>query len=396
MKESEQIPRILVLTSATGGGHNARAWAFESWVRELHGEKAEVRIEEILEGSSPLINFGVSFYNLIQRKAPILHNLYWWGAEVFMLLNARLTLFGYSHFRRILLDFEPDTVFSVHDSTNRGYFRVARRVMPGREIKCATYCGEFSGGSGFSRNWVDKEVDLFYARTDETASFAAKLGIPKEKTRILGNLLPPEVFGSSLNEGQRAEFRSRVLDLDGDRFTVFLAAAGSGANHHRRCLEVLKDLSAYLQVIVICGKDEGLYHSLEGWQQSNPGLRVFLEGFSTQVPKLIEVSNAVVTRPGSNTSAEALYFGCPIIFNGMGGLMPQERLTLRYFLKHRAAELIKNEREFEEIVRRWVDFSGDYLEYRNNILSLRKDDSPEAMVRELTGPPRRIDGNPST
>ena len=375
-----------MLTSATGGGHNARARTFESWVSKLYGERAEVRIEEILEGSSVLISFGVYFYNLIQRRAPILHNPYWWVVEGFMMLNAQLTFFGYSHFRRILLEF-------VHDSTNRGYFRVARRTIPDREITCVTYCGEFSGGSGFSRNWVDKDVDLFYARTRESASFAATLGIPKEKTRILGNFLPPETYDSSSNEEWKAEFRNRILGLDGERFTVFLAAAGSGANHHRRLLEVLKDLSDCLQVIVICGKDEQLYCSLEAWRDRNPGLQMFLEGFSSKVLKLIEVSNVIVARPGSNTSAEALYFGCPIIFNGMGGLMPQERLTLRYFLKHRAAELIRNEREFEEKIRRWVNFSGDYLECRNNILSLRRDDSPEVMVQNLVGSSLRIYGN---
>ncbi|AWT61050.1 MAG: Processive diacylglycerol beta-glucosyltransferase [Candidatus Moanabacter tarae] len=384
-----------MLTSATGGGHDARARTFESWVWKLYGERAEVRIEEILEGSSVLIRFGVYVYNLIQRRAPVLHNLYWWVAEGFMMLNARLTLFGYSHFRRILLEFEPDVVFSVHDSTNRGYFRVARRTIPDREIKCVTYCGEFSGGPGFSRNWVDRDVDFFYARTSESASYAATLGIPKEKTRILGNFLPPETSSSSSNDERKAEFRKRILGLDGDQFTVFLAAAGSGANHHRSLLEVLKGLSDCLQVIVICGKDERLYRSLEVWRERNPGLQMFLEGFSSKVLQLIEVSNVIVARPGSNTSAEALYYGCPIIFNGMGGLMPQERLTLRYFLKHRAAELISTEKEFEQKIRGWINFSGDYLECRNNILSLRTDDSPEVMVQDLVSPFRRIYGNSS-
>ncbi len=379
--------RILVLTSGTGGGHNARARALQSWIRKLHGEKIEVRVEEILEGSSTLISLGVGCYNLIQRTAPLLHNLYWWVVEAFMLVNARLTLFGYSYFRRVLLEFEPDAIVSVHDSTNRGYFRFARKVLQNRELKCATYCGEFTGGSGFSRNWVDREADLFYARTDETARFALKLGIAAERTRIIQNLFPPESFASPMSEAEKAEFRRNVLGLDGDRFTVLLAAASSGANHHRLLLEVLMGFSDRLQVIVICGKDEGLYQLLKRWRERNPDFPIFLEGFSTQVPKLIEVSSVLVTRPGSNTSAEALYFGCPIIFNGMGGLMPQERLTLRYFLKHKAAGLIKNEREFSETVGRWVDFSGEYLECQKNMLALRVDAGPEAMIRELTGIP---------
>ena len=128
-----------------------------------------------------------------------------------------------------------------------------------------------------------------------------------------------------MSEEDQEEFRAKVLGLEGNRFTLLLAAASSGANHHRKLLDVLKGLSDRLQAIVICGKDEGVYRFLKRWKARNPDFPLFLEGYSNQVPKLIQASNAVVTRPGSNTSAEALYFGCPLIFNGIGG----SRMDLR-------------------------------------------------------------------
>ena len=50
--------RILVLTSSTGGGHDARASAFARWVKRLYGWSVDVRIESMLEDSSPVARFG--------------------------------------------------------------------------------------------------------------------------------------------------------------------------------------------------------------------------------------------------------------------------------------------------------------------------------------------------
>ena len=46
---SKEPLRILVLTSRTGGGHDARADAFEAWCGQLYDGDVEVRIERRAE-----------------------------------------------------------------------------------------------------------------------------------------------------------------------------------------------------------------------------------------------------------------------------------------------------------------------------------------------------------
>ena len=58
--------RILVLTSSTGGGHDARAEAFAEWCFQLYRHEVDVRIEHMLERSSVVHRSGVWFYNTIQ------------------------------------------------------------------------------------------------------------------------------------------------------------------------------------------------------------------------------------------------------------------------------------------------------------------------------------------
>ena len=67
--------RILILTSSTGGGHDARAEAFAEWCFQLYRHQVDVRIEQMLEKSSVINRAGVGFYNKIQKAAPWLLGL---------------------------------------------------------------------------------------------------------------------------------------------------------------------------------------------------------------------------------------------------------------------------------------------------------------------------------
>ncbi|HEX2861003.1 MAG TPA: glycosyltransferase, partial [Lacunisphaera sp.] len=73
--------RILVLTSSTGAGHDARAQAFAEWCFELYRHNVDVRIEQMLEKSSAFYNGGVQLYNWIQKKLPWLHKAFFLCVE---------------------------------------------------------------------------------------------------------------------------------------------------------------------------------------------------------------------------------------------------------------------------------------------------------------------------
>ena len=152
--------RILVLTSSTGGGHDARAYAFRDWVMEVHGETVEVRVEHLLEASSALTGFGVWLYNRIQRHTPWLHNFYWCFIEIYGALTHRLPWFGDSYYKDLLRYYRPHLVFSVHDFLNRGYFKTARNTLQER-IWSAITCSELLSvesrpsnlAAGFNKPW---------------------------------------------------------------------------------------------------------------------------------------------------------------------------------------------------------------------------------------------------
>lgn len=379
----ENPHRVLILTSSTGSGHDMRARALAEWMRRVRGDGIDVRIERVIEKGSHIGAFGVGLYNFIHRHMPRAHHLYWHVVEAIVRSHGRKVAFGGRHYRKLLDTFRPNQVWSVHDSTNRGYLDEAK-ARGGGEITTLTYCGEWSGGYGFSRNWISSAVDHFIARTDETLEYAGHCGLRARKTSVFQRLLPESGLLTPLADDGKRLLRSH-LGLDPRKFTLFLGTGAWGADKHERVLDVLRNLGAEFQVIVVCGRNREAYRRLLRWRAENGQLQCHVEGFSRRMGQLMQVSDAVLTRGGSNTSMEALEAGCPLIYNRTGGVMPQESLTIRYFEKHGAAVSTGSVSELQELLRQWLRNRSGWLNVRGNLQRLRRNEHPEEWIQQLVG-----------
>jgi len=375
--------RILVLTSSTGGGHDARAVAFSKWVKRLYGWSVEVRIESMLEDSSILNRFGVHFYNFIQKHAPWLHHPYYLLIEGLRFMNRSGVILGNRYYTQVLENYKPHLVFSVHDCLNRGYFQTARRVLGPSRVRCATYCSEFSGGYGYSTNWIEPSVDLYISRTETARDYATKLGLAPEKIRVRGHLMEPRVYEEAFIMKDRQEFQRETLGLDPARFTVFLATGGTGANNHLDLLPIVAKFAGKFQVIVVCGRNHRAFLRVNEWRKSHPELLCHVEGYCQQMHLLVQASDVIITRGGTTTCAKAMHYRCPIILNGFNGIMPQERLTVKFFTQDEASEVISRPGDLERLLKRWSDHPSDFRTLKERFCNLRYDEDPTLVIKEL-------------
>lgn len=375
--------RILVLSSSTGGGHDARAEAFAEWCFQLYRHDVDVRIEQMLEKSSVVNRTGVSLYNRLQKSAPWVHKFFYAIVELLSYLNRRRVTFGSGYYLEVLREYRPHLVFSVHDCLNRGYFQVARKILGEKNVRCATYCGEFSGGWGYSRNWIEPTVDLYFSRTPTARDYAVKKGISPDKARVRGYLMLPRAHLEVLGTPERKSYREKKLGLRSDLFTVFLATGGNGANNHFDLLPAIVKHADRCQAIIICGRNKQIYNELIHWRANHPEFNCYIEGFSDTVHLLMQASEVIVTRGGTTTCAKALHFKCPIIFNAFGGIMPQEELTWKFFRNGAASDKVESGEDFARILDAWMADPLAYERVRENFLKLRYEENPTLLIDEL-------------
>ena len=376
--------RILVLTSSTGGGHDARAIAFRRWVRKIYGWEVEVRVESMLEDSSRIARFGVEFYNFIQKRAPWLHHSYFVLVEGLSYLNRSRVTLGRLYFSEVIRNYKPHLVLSVHDCLNRGYFQEARAILGKENVRCATYCSEYAGGYGYSRNWVEPSVDLYISRTHTAKNYAvSRYKLDPEKIIVRGHFLAPRIYEEKLSAFERHRFITERLGLRSDRKIIFLATGGTGANNHLSLLPAIKQYSETFQVLVVCGRNSEAFMKVRNWKRNNPDLRCHVEGYCNEMHLFMQVSDLVITRGGTTTCSEALNYECPIIFNGLGGVMPQEKLTAKYFLQDESAEIISKPADLERLLMEWNRFPERFRDLKRRFRNMRFKDRPSEVIYDL-------------
>jgi processive 1,2-diacylglycerol beta-glucosyltransferase len=344
--------RALILTSSTGGGHNMRARAFQEWAQTEPDLGRPPQLHRPLEKSHEIYAFGVWLYNWIQRTAPFLHHGYFNFLEVVAIVRTSRPL-GARKYRKILEELQPDVLISVHDSLNHAFFEYAREVLGEDRVRCVTYCGELSGGYGFSRHWVNPSADLFIGAVPETCEAAVRRGMPPEKTQVGGFLLRRFFYDEPDDGAGRAAFIREQLQLDPNEFILLLSASSRGAHNHVRFLETLRQRHIDAQIVLLCGKSQIAEREISAWAKANPKARVRLLPHNTNVGKLMRSVSAIVARPGTGTTSEAIVSGCPLLLNCLGGVMPQEHITVKFCRKHGVAQLIRSPDELAQVVAQW-------------------------------------------
>lgn len=373
-----------------------RASSFAHWMARMHPDAAEVQIHKCLENTHGLYAFGVGIYNWIQRNAPWAHHAYFNFLEAYAPCGDGRRIFGADNFRAILDHIRPHVILSTHGSLNHGFFNLARAHLGADRVRCVTYCGELFGKYGFSRHWVNPAADLFIGAVPECAAMARSLGMSSDRTVIGGFLLNPAFYEAPLTPQQRAHFLANTLDLDPDpaRFTLLLSTSEHGAHNHPALLEALYaarrriDLDR-VQVIALCGRHHATMARVHAWAKDHPGLLLRPMPRTDRMAVFMQASSAIVARPGTGTTSESIMTGCPMVYNGLGGVMPQEMITLKYARRHGLAAVMRRPVDLPLILARWLDRPDRYQALRARIIEARPHAHPTDIitrVRQLAAP----------
>jgi processive 1,2-diacylglycerol beta-glucosyltransferase len=394
---SGEATRVLVLTSSTGGGHDTRAGALRDWAaRETAGRPWQVQLNQALEETHPIYQIGVTTYNVIQRVWPALHHIYYNILEAVSFCgggNAAEAkkkggggfMAGREVFMKVVREARPDLVVSTHDHLNHSFFSDARAALPERPPKCATYCGELHGGYGFSRHWVNPAADLFIGAVEEACAAARGLGMAPERTWNGGFLLDPS-FWAPRDAAAEAAYVREELKLEPGRFTLLLSTGANSAQNHVALLNALVAggrLPGPAQVVALCGSDPRALATVKAWGERHPELPVRALPRVRNMAQLMRVVSAVVSRPGTGTTSEAILSGAPLLFNTLGGIMPQEMITVKYCRERGFGRVVRRPADLAAAVRGWLGAPETLAVERASVVKAQPARTPADIVGRL-------------
>ena len=362
-----------------------RAAALAEWIERLHGDSVKVARWQALEESSRLDRFGVGLYNWIQRHAPCLHHVFFNFLELAGLHRRASRIKGRERYLARLRELTPDVIVSTHAHLNHGYFELAKQCL-GASLRCITYCGELSGGYGFSRHWVNPAADGFIAAVDACASAAQAHGMPVEKAKLGGFLLRPQFFEPEADRMARSEMRRSLLREVGERPLLLLGTGANGANNHAAIIRSLQRIQSPLGIVALCGRNAGALRQLKAMNAEAGHHRIIPLSYREDMAAILRAVDLAFVRPGTGTTSECIVCDCPVVFNGIGGVMPQEGITLKYLAsKGIAAPLVRRPSQLSRVVEQWLidEPHGVSDKRREAFTGINRGFTPAGIVQEV-------------
>ncbi|HEX5503979.1 MAG TPA: glycosyltransferase [Thermomicrobiales bacterium] len=286
---------VLILTAATGGGHDSVAAALREALREL-APGAGVRILDPLAGRpchgllSP-----ARWYDATVARAPWLWGLFYRATDNPWAVRLGLAAAAPPWVRRLRATIRagrPGLVVAVHPLCARLAAAVLRAVPDAPPLHCVV-----TDLATIHRCWAADGVAAFYAATPEARSALVAMGVPPERVRVTG--LPV-----------RASFARAPRPPAGDATPRVLVLGGGCPS--RRVEQVARALAASrrpLRLVVVCGRNARLRRRLA----RAVGARATVLGWRDDIAALMRWSSVVVTRGGPTTLAEALSLSRPVV-----------------------------------------------------------------------------------
>jgi 1,2-diacylglycerol 3-beta-galactosyltransferase len=179
---------------------------------------------------------------------------------------------------------------------------------------------------------------------------------------------------------QRAERRNRGLDPDLPTGLVLFGGQGSDS-----MIEIAERLDAEgphnVQLIFICGRNEKLAAAL---RRRRTHMRNFVEGFTSQIPFYMLLSDFFLGKPGPGSVSEAVAMRLPVIVERNAWTLPQERYNAEWVREKQLGLVIRGPHQISGAVKKMLE-RGNLARYRSQAASIRN-----RAVYEIPGILRRI------
>ncbi len=351
---SPALKRLLILTADAGFGHRSAANAVAAALNELYGDLCEVSIVNPLEDRRApfFLRDSQSDYDKLVRRLPELYRIGYETSDAVVpavIAEQALIVLLFEVMNDLVRSYRPDailTTYPLYQAPLRAVMTITRAAIP--------LLVSVTDLATVHRLWFSNSVDLSLVPTTIVRDLALNYGLSPEQLQVTGIPINPAVR----NEKRSAWEIRQSLGWETDLTTV-LAVGSRRVDRLVDSLEVLNHFGQPLQLVVVAGKDEQLYHDLRDMDWHVP---VRLYEYADNVPTMMKASDMIVCKAGGLIVTEALACGCPpILIDAIPG---QETGNADYVVQNGAGDLALSTMEVLETVSHWLMNGGQLLRQR--------------------------------
>jgi Glycosyltransferase family 28 C-terminal domain len=253
----------------------------------------------------------------------------------------------------------PDLVVSLIPNFNREIAESVRQALP--NVPFVTVLTDLADYP--PHFWMERESEYLILGTEHAAEQAYSMGHPSDHVFLTSGMILNPAFYAIPEPGDRLQRES--MGLHPHRLTGLVMFGGQGS---RAMLEIARRLNRldWLQLILIAGRNKKLE---AGLRKINFRIPVHIEGFTSQMPRFMQMSDFFIGKPGPGSLSEALFMGLPVIVERNAWTLPQERFNTDFVAEKEVGMVVRSFREIGQAVERLRD-PAVFARYRANAKQL--------------------------
>ncbi len=376
---SQTTPKILIISSDTGGGHRSAAAAIADGLNKFwKGSSPVVRVIKAVEESHHITEKRVKVYNwVLKNKQHWMKYLYWAmnkiRPETREFFHKRCVGYVRDQFEKWC----PHVVVSVHPLTQHIFGRILRELSLSEQVPLVTVVTDPC--YGFWKGWACDDVSLYLVANEDARDQLLDYGVSPEKIKISGMPVNPKFHEVDEKDAQEAR---RIYGLDPDKFTVFVNAGWVGGGNIPQIFKELVRGELDVQAIFLAGKNEELRLEAEEIARTAK-FPVKVIGYSNEIEKLMQSANVMVSKLGGLTTFEALACRLPIIADATTEPMPQEAGTVQLLQRRGAGILLHRSTDIVPTIQNLLSNNGDYSRMKAATAGMTIPNSTDSIIREI-------------
>ena len=373
-------PKILIISSDTGGGHRSAAKALVEGLQNFwEGKSVAVRVVKAVEESHHITEKLVGVYNwTLKNKQHWMKYIYWLINKIRPETREFFQKRCIGFCREIFEKWCPHIVVSVHPLTQHIFARILKELNLAEQIPLITVVTDPC--YGFWKAWACNDVSLYLVANEDAERQLIDYGIAPEKIKISGMPVHPKFHEVDEMDAQKARL---AFGLSPDKFTVFVNAGWVGGGNIPQIFRELVRGDLDVQAVFLAGKNEDLKREAEELAKTAK-FPVKVIGYSDEIEKIMQSANVMISKLGGLTTFEALACRLPIIADATTPPMPQEAGTVDLIEKRGAGILLANSIDIVPTIQNLLDDSVKYAAMKAATVNLVIPNSTQRIIEEIT------------